>query len=1060
MTFGETTIRDEQAWTPTLERLATAPGVTIAVAVYNGGELVRRCLESVIAHRGAARVIVIDDASPDPATREILDGFSRSGSIELVRHETNRGYTRTANHALDLAGDDDIVLLNSDTEVGPLWWQRLRWVAYSSERVATVSAASDNAGAMAIPRPGVENEWGHWLAWDEVSRWVARRQRIWDQDVPTAHGFCMYIRRQAADDIGYFDAQAFPRGYGEENDFSLRGTSRNWRHAWAPHVIVKHAKGVSFGSERESLMASARATVVSRFPDYENRVRRWRAHAGTQRLIESAALHQEELNTRASVLPRVLYVIHRAGGGTPATNADLMNGLADRQESYLLEAAGGQKVILSEMRGGELKVIEQWVPKTRFNVADGWREDYASYFAGLLTRLGIELVHVRHLINQPLTTVPRVCRLMGVRMILSTHDFYSICPTVHLLDENLVHCGGVCTPGHGRCTLTTTFIAEAPHPLKHSWVNIWQDRARTVLDIAETVIATTESAAQLHAKVYPEYEQKIQIVEHGRDVSEMQVVREPGARRPGPLRIVAIANWSIQKGPEYLRQLARRLGGDVEWHVLGARSDMLDDVAISHGRYTRETLGPLLREIDPDFSAILSISPETYSHTLTESWSMGVPVIATDLGAVADRIHKWGGGFVVQLDGVEAAVTKIRTYSRDPQLASSEFRPTPRHSIRSPRTMAEDYNSIYWHADRGPQADSTPRLPVVGFVVHGSGGKGHPPTAWIRLLRQMSHPEALKRARFRAVDPHDLVSGGDTSHYDVVLVQRDAVPGHLATALVEQLRLRGCPLVLELDDDLISDSAVASLVESGYDAATLDGVRTVAGAADRVIVSTADLAGHLHDISSNPLVIPNRLDPRLWYTDARPSESASGGAIRILYAGSATHARDLDLIWDLPALLSERVGQKVVLDIIGVTSGKLPPGMVRIRPPAASYPRYVPWLRGMSSRWSAAVAPLVDDPFTRAKSDVKLLEYAALGLPAVASASGPYRLAAPELATLVGDSIDDWVEACATLIVDPSLAASRARVADEYVRTNRIITAASTEHWLSNVLGTATDLEQ
>ena len=41
-------------------------------------------------------------------------------------------------------------------------------------------------------------------------------------DIPTAHGFCMYIKREAIDDLGLFDEETFGKGYGEENDFSYR----------------------------------------------------------------------------------------------------------------------------------------------------------------------------------------------------------------------------------------------------------------------------------------------------------------------------------------------------------------------------------------------------------------------------------------------------------------------------------------------------------------------------------------------------------------------------------------------------------------------------------------------------------------------------------------------------------------------------------------------------------------------------------------------------------------------------------------------------------------------
>ena len=41
-------------------------------------------------------------------------------------------------------------------------------------------------------------------------------------------------------------------------------------------------------------------------------------------------------------------------------------------------------------------------------------------------------------------------------------------------------------------------------------------------------------------------------------------------------------------------------------------------------------------------------------------------------------------------------------------------------------------------------------------------------------------------------------------------------------------------------------------------------------------------------------------------------------------------------------------------------------------------------------RWAAGLAPLEDTPFNRAKSDLKFLEYSALGLPTVASRVTPY----------------------------------------------------------------------
>ncbi|MDD3984506.1 MAG: hypothetical protein PHY59_01120 [Methanobacterium sp.] len=52
----------------------------------------------------------------------------------------------------------------------------------------------------------------------------------------------------------------------------------------------------------------------------------------------------------------------------------------------------------------------------------------------------------------------------------------------------------------------------------------------------------------------------------------------------------------------------------------------------------------MVNKIKPSFIGIFSICPETYSHTLTEAWTCGIPVLATEIGALKERIIKNGGG--------------------------------------------------------------------------------------------------------------------------------------------------------------------------------------------------------------------------------------------------------------------------------------------------------------------------------------------------------------------------------------------------------------------------------
>ena len=74
---------------------------------------------------------------------------------------------------------------------------------------------------------------------------------------------------------------------------------------------------------------------------------------------------------------------------------------------------------------------------------------------------------------------------------------------------------------------------------------------------------------------------------------------------------------------------------------MGIISDDLEDVGIYHGKYKNEEFCETVNKIKPSFIGIFSICPETYCHVLTEAWSCGIAVLATNIGALKDRRKKW-----------------------------------------------------------------------------------------------------------------------------------------------------------------------------------------------------------------------------------------------------------------------------------------------------------------------------------------------------------------------------------------------------------------------------------
>ena len=1032
-----------------LERLGEARPVTIVVPVYNGGDAVRRCLDSLLRWTANARLVAIDDASTDPAVVALLDHYAERTRLELVRHEVNQGYTRTANEALHLDQAADVVLLNSDTEVGPMWLQRLQWVRASQSSVATVSAVSDNAGAMAVPVAGRANEWPAHLPWDEVALAAAQADLPWAVPTPTGHGFCMLVSRDAIEALGGFDEERFPRGYGEENDFCMRARELGMTNLVAPQVLVKHARSQSFGGERDTLIAQGRVAVDERHPTYTADIRAW---VSGPEMSQARERHDELLGAlrgRPNVLPRRLYVLHRSGGGTPATNLDLMTALSAYQDSYLVESADLCKLVLHRVTRRGLETLAEWTSPQPFEVTDTWRQDYAEVIAEWIIRLGIDSVHVRHLINHPLTTLSTVVGLLGLSLVVSTHDFYLVCPSVHLLDESDRFCGGHCTSGEGTCRLPTPFVAGATQ-LKHRWIHEWQRRAGSVLESADAVIATTRNAGGILASTYPQLASSLTIIEHGRDIDTgWDPARAGMTRRPGPLRVLAVANWDPHKGTEYLRALGELVGHHAEIHVMGQRSDSLADIGIAHGPYQRSAFPGIVSEIDPDLVALVSIWPETYSHTLTEAWALGVPVLATDIGAVAERIRTHGGGVLAPVDEPAAAARMVIDYANDRESLEHLRAEVPRESVRSRAAMAEDYRSLY-----GRLRDRDPRRVRVGYVVRGRLGE-HPGSTHVRVLRRLEGAVAQRSLLVQQAFPEDIIRAG-ASDLDVLLLQRDALLED-PERLLPVVRRAGTRLVVELDDDLVTDHALGRLSPDLIEDARLRAsIAAVLREADNVILSTSALAERLAGHISGPVsIVPNQLDPRLWSCEVPADEPPKRVEHRVLYMGSKTHLDDVMLLRDVVRSVSEALGTRVVLETVGVADRFAGDDWIkRLRLPRnmTQYPDFVRWLRTHRRRWVAGVAPLVDSDFNTAKSDLKLLEYAGLGLPVVASRVGPYA-DSEHLAVLTDNTPQAWTRALTDLLVDPAAARSMVDRAAGIVFGGRMIDP-DLDPWVDAVVGT------
>ena len=149
--------------------MSSSVPVTVVVPVFEGLDEVAGCLDSVVRHAGSSRVamelLVIDDASPNPAMGPFLDawaggvsagsdGSAGSVPVTVVHHGENLGFVRSVNEGFARAAGD-VVILNADTVVTAGWLDRLADAAGGVD-VATVTPLTCFGSICTLPTPVIE----------------------------------------------------------------------------------------------------------------------------------------------------------------------------------------------------------------------------------------------------------------------------------------------------------------------------------------------------------------------------------------------------------------------------------------------------------------------------------------------------------------------------------------------------------------------------------------------------------------------------------------------------------------------------------------------------------------------------------------------------------------------------------------------------------------------------------------------------------------------------------------------------------------------------------------
>jgi GT2 family glycosyltransferase len=243
--------------------------VIILIPAYGAALKLQACLESLRLHAPADSVTyVLDDATPDESIRELVAAAALP-RLHYARADANQGFVRTCNwgYAAFHKPGEDLLLLNSDTEVTAGALEEMQQVLHLHEKHGVVTPRSNNATIFSIPSDGPPLAAGEsYDLWTSL-RGILPRYSI----MPTAVGFCMLIKAEMLRHFDLFD-EIYSPGYNEENDFVCRINRYGYSAVAANWAYVFHYDSASFGHRRANLERLNRAILLKRYPEYERKV--------------------------------------------------------------------------------------------------------------------------------------------------------------------------------------------------------------------------------------------------------------------------------------------------------------------------------------------------------------------------------------------------------------------------------------------------------------------------------------------------------------------------------------------------------------------------------------------------------------------------------------------------------------------------------------------------------------------------------------------------------------------------------------------------------------------
>lgn len=635
--------------------------IDILVPIYNAYDYTLRCIDTVLKNTDVPfNLYLLNDKSTDKRIYEYLERIksislpSKCNKLIVVNNEENLGFVKNVNNGFGISRND-IVILNTDTEVPPNWLSRLIRPYIEDNTVCTVTPLSNCATICSFPEFCKDNVLPSNMGVDEVDMVFSKFASNKPIKVPTGVGFCMFMSRKALNDVGLFDAVTFEKGYGEENDWCRRAEKLGYTNVTISNLFVYHKHGASFGERidksKEERIRENLIKLNKKHPEYDGVVQdfiRKDPNKDQRTLLDFA------IRVRNEKKETILYINHSMGGGAKVY---LDNLISERKNNYTditmeIQSDNRTIVLFSSVCNITLAFDIYTLTQKEFNC--------------LLDLMDINKIFVNELCSYPIPKIVDFIAHCGVKYDFFVHDFFCVCPSLNLIKPNGEYCN------------TCNDIIKCNDCLKNNKykyinnvnveycgdVTTWRKIFGKFLEGASEVIAPSKSTASIIKCYYDSVECYVR--EHRLQVKLKNTFNSCFAKS-NKLRIGILGAISYVKGSKVLYDIIdkiRKNNNNIEIIIIGYTDIEYegyvseDGIVTMTGKYNNKNISDLLNKYQISFVLIPSICPETFSYTASEAVKSGYPILAFDIGACAERIKKYNCGWIVKDICSEAMYSK------------------------------------------------------------------------------------------------------------------------------------------------------------------------------------------------------------------------------------------------------------------------------------------------------------------------------------------------------------------------------------------------------------------